>query len=238
MLFSDAEWPEALLNHRMTCEETADTCLKRRKARQREWEQLVAQTLHQAAAAAAGNSAPLNPSAGAAKPKQLSDMNDSIASVEEWQALEGSAAGFRTEDTYGADGVNTAPSATAAGSGMRPSLEYLGPVGGGGGMGVGDGRGSMDGGTYGGLLLGDAGDAAGLLSWRQQVLFRGMRVRMSVATGYVDSVRVHSVTKRREYTGDVLNKVQALGEAPQGGQVSRLVCQSTRPTALRGRKCL
>jgi hypothetical protein len=68
-------------------------------------------------------------------------------------------------------------------------------------------------------ILGGAKDAAGLLEWKQQVLFRGMRVRMSVATGFVDNVRVHSMTKRREYTGDVLKKVQAVGEAPHGGQV-------------------
>jgi hypothetical protein len=68
-------------------------------------------------------------------------------------------------------------------------------------------------------LLGKAKDAAGLLEWKQQVLFRGFRVRMSVATGYVDSVRLHSVTKRAEYAGDVLKKVQAVAEAPHGGQV-------------------
>jgi hypothetical protein len=175
----------------MTCEETAKTCLERRKARQRQWEQLVTETLQQAA----GNSGPLNP-----KHKLPTDLNDSIASVEEWQAQED---GSSVESAIGME----------IGGG-----EYAGPAGGAGTGG--GGRASLDCGNYGaGLLLGDAGDAAGLLSWRQQVLFRGMRVRMSVATGYVDSVRVHSVTKRREYTGDVLNKVQALGEAPHGGQV-------------------
>jgi hypothetical protein len=53
----------------------------------------------------------------------------------------------------------------------------------------------------------------------QQVLFRGLRVRMSVATGAVDAVRLHSVTQRAEYSGDVLKKVQAVSEAPHGGQV-------------------
>jgi hypothetical protein len=130
-------------------------------------------------------------------------MNDSIASVDEWQA--NLAVGEEAEeDTVGAGaaapGQREAPGdAAAAAYAGRFSLEY-------------------DGGYAG--LLGDARDAAGLLEWRQQVLFRGMRVRMSVATGYVDTVRVHSVTKRREYQGDVLKKVQAVGEAPHGGQVS------------------
>lgn len=52
------------------------------------------------------------------------------------------------------------------------------------------------------------------------ILFRGLRVRMSIATGGVESVRLHSVTQRAEYVGEVLRKVQAVGETPQGGQVS------------------
>lgn len=55
----------------------------------------------------------------------------------------------------------------------------------------------------------------------RDVLFRGLRVRMSVATGGIDAVRLHSVTQRAEYVGEVLRKVQAVGETPQGGQVSR-----------------
>lgn len=53
----------------------------------------------------------------------------------------------------------------------------------------------------------------------RDVLFRGLRVRMSVATGGIDAVRMHSVTQRAEYVGEVLRKVQAVGETPQGGQV-------------------
>jgi hypothetical protein len=53
------------------------------------------------------------------------------------------------------------------------------------------------------------------------VLFRGLRVRMSIATGGVDSIRMHSVTQRAEYVGEVLRKVQAVGETPHGGQVGR-----------------
>jgi plasmid stabilization system protein ParE len=51
------------------------------------------------------------------------------------------------------------------------------------------------------------------------VLFRGLRARMSIATGGVDSIRLHSVTQRAEYVGEVLRKVQAVGETPHGGQV-------------------
>jgi uncharacterized membrane protein YgcG len=57
----------------------------------------------------------------------------------------------------------------------------------------------------------------------KDVLFRGLRVRMSVATGSVEAVRLHSVTHRAEYVGEVLRMVQAVGETPQGGQVSRFV---------------
>jgi hypothetical protein len=61
-------------------------------------------------------------------------------------------------------------------------------------------------------------------AWVQNrnVLFRGLRVRMSVATGGVDFVRLHSVTQRAEYVGEVLRKVQAVGETPQGGQVGTI----------------
>lgn len=60
---------------------------------------------------------------------------------------------------------------------------------------------------------------AGLQVVGRDVLFRGLRVRMSVATGGIDAVRLHSVTQRAEYVGEVLRKVQAVGETPQGGQV-------------------
>jgi hypothetical protein len=57
----------------------------------------------------------------------------------------------------------------------------------------------------------------------RDVLFRGLRVRMSIATGGIDAVRLHSVTQRAEYVGEVLRKVQAVGETPQGGQVRKRV---------------
>lgn len=55
-----------------------------------------------------------------------------------------------------------------------------------------------------------------------EVLFRGLRVRMSIVTGTADAVRLHSVTQRNEYLGEVLQRVQALTEAPRGGQVGCL----------------
>ena len=184
----------------MTCEETAESCMERRKARRLQWDRMVAESLgmgmygpnsQQAAAASAPTAAAGDGGGGGGF--NPADMNDSIASIDEWQAK-------LTADAVLEDNVAAAAAAATdlAAYNGRCSLE-------------------CDGGYAG--LLGDARDAAGLLEWRQQVLFRGMRVRMSVATGYVDTVRVHSVTKRREYQGDVLKKVQAVGEAPHGGQV-------------------
>jgi hypothetical protein len=52
-------------------------------------------------------------------------------------------------------------------------------------------------------------------------LFRGLRVRMSLATGRAEDVRLHTVTQRHEYGGSVLRRVQAVAETPHGGQVGR-----------------
>ena len=176
---ADAEWPEALLFHRMTSEESAQTCLERRKARQHRWEELLERAM-------AGNGPDdctdsvrrfgPNPTLSAAAIGF--DGDDSVHSMEEWQMARDVGGRFRSLG-----------SGLAFGAGNDTPFQ------------------------------GRARDAAGLMEWKQQVLFRGMRVRMSVATGYVESVRVHTVTKRAEYTGDVLKKVQAVGEAPHGGQV-------------------
>ena len=162
----------------MCSEETAQTCLERRKARQQRYEKLLTETL--------GIDPTQQPQSNGPNPTQSSavvnfDQNDSVSS--------------------------------AGDLGRTESVEN--PDGGDEGLGLAAG---IDADAY-SKILGGAKDAAGLLEWKQQVLFRGMRVRMSVATGYVDNVRVHSMTKRREYTGDVLKKVQAVGEAPHGGQV-------------------
>lgn len=61
----------------------------------------------------------------------------------------------------------------------------------------------------------------GLLPPAEDV-FRGLRVRMAVATGVADNVKLHRVTGRVEYWGQIMEKVQAMAEAPEGGQVSRV----------------
>jgi hypothetical protein len=53
-----------------------------------------------------------------------------------------------------------------------------------------------------------------------QQLFRGLRVRMAVASGIADSVHLHKVTRRVEYNGTVMPRVQAVADAPEGGHVS------------------
>lgn len=51
------------------------------------------------------------------------------------------------------------------------------------------------------------------------VLFRGVRVRMGVATATVDVRKVHNITRRVEFGGHVMKKVQAVADLPDGGQV-------------------
>lgn len=53
-----------------------------------------------------------------------------------------------------------------------------------------------------------------------QQLFRGLRVRMAVASGIADGVKLHKVTRRVEYNGTTMRRVQAVADAPKGGQVS------------------
>lgn len=53
-------------------------------------------------------------------------------------------------------------------------------------------------------------------------MFRGLRVRMAVATGVAETVKLHKVTGRVEYWGQVMDRVQAMAEAPEGGQVCSL----------------
>jgi hypothetical protein len=55
-------------------------------------------------------------------------------------------------------------------------------------------------------------------------LFRGLRVRMSVATGIAEKITLHKVTSRVEYPGCVTRRVQAMADAPEGGQVSCMLC--------------
>lgn len=66
------------------------------------------------------------------------------------------------------------------------------------------------------------------------VLFCGPRVRMAIVSGVVDVRTVHKVTGRVEFGGAVMSKLQALAEAPDGGQVrpavrSSLACIQQQP---------
>ncbi|WIA33706.1 hypothetical protein OEZ86_006824 [Tetradesmus obliquus] len=54
-------------------------------------------------------------------------------------------------------------------------------------------------------------------SWNEEVL--GLRVRMAVASGIADGVKLPKVTRRVEYNGTTMRRVQAVGDAPEGGQV-------------------
>lgn len=51
------------------------------------------------------------------------------------------------------------------------------------------------------------------------VLFKGLSVRMAMATGEPVSVREHPVTRRVQYTGTVLRLAMALADAGSGGQI-------------------
>jgi len=50
-------------------------------------------------------------------------------------------------------------------------------------------------------------------------IFRGLRVRMGVATGVPSHVRQHELTRRREYAGDVVWRARSLSDVPVGGQI-------------------
>lgn len=54
---------------------------------------------------------------------------------------------------------------------------------------------------------------------KQGIIFRGLRVRMAMATGLIHDVQIHKITHRVEYYGDVTNRAQALSDLPSGGQV-------------------
>ncbi|KAK9829912.1 hypothetical protein WJX72_008611 [[Myrmecia] bisecta] len=51
------------------------------------------------------------------------------------------------------------------------------------------------------------------------VLFRGLRIRMGVATGVVDRASVHELTKRVDYSGPVMDLAKAISDTPFGGQI-------------------
>ncbi|KXZ45145.1 hypothetical protein GPECTOR_58g594 [Gonium pectorale] len=65
-----------------------------------------------------------------------------------------------------------------------------------------------------GASAGTGSGAAPLL-----VLFKGLAVRMGVATGVPSAVREHPVTRRMQYTGAVLRLATGIAELGSGGQV-------------------
>ncbi|CAG9466706.1 unnamed protein product [Pedinophyceae sp. YPF-701] len=56
-------------------------------------------------------------------------------------------------------------------------------------------------------------------------LYRGLCVRMAVATGHCKGVRTSRVTRRNQYVGEVMDYVTAMLDMAHGGQV--LVCERT-----------
>ena len=60
---------------------------------------------------------------------------------------------------------------------------------------------------------------ADVLSAKQIPLYKGVRVRMGVATGRAAHIRTHKLTKRKEYIGDVLWRGRTVSDAPVGGQI-------------------
>ncbi len=103
--------------------------------------------------------------------------------------------------------VNHGSAGSSSSSGAKSSAGSRSTQGGGGGNGL----------TSRAGLASSAGTAAS--SAPASVLFRGLRVRMAMATGAVDGLKRHKVTDRIEYGGQVLRRVQALVELPEGGQV-------------------
>lgn len=62
-------------------------------------------------------------------------------------------------------------------------------------------------------------DTASVVGESGQILFKGLRVRMAIATGVVDRIKIHSVTKRAEYFGGAAHEVMELSHYPDGGQI-------------------
>lgn len=60
------------------------------------------------------------------------------------------------------------------------------------------------------------GCGGGCPEGEEPVLFRGLRVRMGVATGIPDHVERHPVTQRREYHGAVVSRVQNVSDLSHG----------------------
>lgn len=69
-------------------------------------------------------------------------------------------------------------------------------------------------GADGGRVVGAEASSGPLL-----VVFKGLSVRMGIATGVPSSVREHPVTRRIQYTGAVLRLATGIADLGSGGQV-------------------
>jgi hypothetical protein len=226
----DAPWPERLLLHKNASVESAATLAHRRAVRRQRWQDKLAETSQAAAAAAGtgGGAAPTSaagPAGGAAaapgagRAGGVTSPGEHAAAVEEMEGSIGSLtdSGPLLDELRDAPGEPSGRPAAALAAGQVRGVQ-----------GVGMSRGASMCSTP-GLQRAFAAPAADNLTLpapspphRQapnQALFRGLRVRMSLATGRADEVRLHTVTQRHEYSGSVLRRVQAVGETPHGGQV-------------------
>ena len=52
-----------------------------------------------------------------------------------------------------------------------------------------------------------------------QLLFRGLRVRMSCVTGVASECKQNDITRTREYVGQLPDLAKALSSCPHGGQI-------------------
>uniref|UniRef100_A0A7S3XCP8 Guanylate cyclase domain-containing protein n=1 Tax=Picocystis salinarum TaxID=88271 RepID=A0A7S3XCP8_9CHLO len=55
--------------------------------------------------------------------------------------------------------------------------------------------------------------------FQDSLIFRGMRVRMAIATGPFANIATNALTKRLEYTGEVMERVKLLESFADGGQI-------------------
>ncbi|KIY91819.1 hypothetical protein MNEG_16144 [Monoraphidium neglectum] len=197
-----APWPERLLLHKNSSVETAASLLQKRSARRQRWQEKLADSGQAAAATAAAVAAGGGGAGGVPAARDQAGAPGPLGPREHAAAvreLEGSIGSL----------TDSGPLLAAAG-------EHEGDSGGAdGGAGAEDGLGPLQGGGRWSQPFEPHSPSKVPLG----ALFRGLRVRMSLATGRAEDVRLHTVTQRHEYGGSVLRRVQAVAETPHGGQV-------------------
>eukprot|EP00775_Hariotina_reticulata_P002698 gene2698-2998_t len=199
MALHNADWPQQLLMHKSTCLDTAETLELKRRQRQERWQQRMTHAaMNGAQDDAVGRRLSKASTGGGGVADAPADTATGGIDVNLWQSvLAGTGDALPPAPLVALDEHDSGPYGMTGGTScMDTRLEDR-------------------------MAEECAALAGGLVQEGQNrnVLFRGLRVRMSAATGGVDFVRLHSVTQRAEYVGDVLRKVQAVGETPQGGQV-------------------